>query len=114
MEELVEYIERTPKARHASRWKHYLRSLPPPLVEAKAPKTWQPAYSMKAIHASLSHVRILAYNEKVVSIFPTPSYDYNDFLLYLNHSFYIYLVKYPWDSGVRVLPMDLLHVIEGN
>lgn len=65
MEELVEYIERTPKARHASRWKNYLRSLPSPLAEAKAPKTWQSAYSMKAIHASLSHVQILAYNEKV-------------------------------------------------
>ncbi|KAG7173243.1 Integrator complex subunit 9-like [Homarus americanus] len=65
MEELVEYIERTPKARHAYRWKHYLRSLPTPLSDAKAPKTWQPAYSLKAISAALSHVQILAYNEKV-------------------------------------------------
>lgn len=67
MEELVEYIERTPKARHASRWKHYLRSLPPPLSEVRSPKTWQPAYTMKAINSALSHVQIVAYNENIVS-----------------------------------------------
>ncbi|XP_045599022.1 integrator complex subunit 9 isoform X1 [Procambarus clarkii] len=65
MEELVEYIERTPKARHASRWKHYLRSLPAPLGEAKAPNTWHPAYSMKSINSALTHVQILAYNENI-------------------------------------------------
>lgn len=66
MEELVEYIERTPKARHAHRWKHYLRALPPPLCDARTPKTWQPAYTMKAINAALSHVQIVAYNENIV------------------------------------------------
>lgn len=71
MEELVEYIERTPKARHASRWKNFLRSLPQPLADAKAPKTWQPAYSMKAINDALSHAQIVAYNEKIVSNFFT-------------------------------------------
>ncbi|XP_050690206.1 integrator complex subunit 9-like [Eriocheir sinensis] len=65
MEELVEYIERTPKARHAHRWKHYLRALPPPLCDARTPKTWQPAYTMKAINAALSHVQIVAYNENI-------------------------------------------------
>lgn len=67
MEELVEYIERTPKARHAYRWKHYLRSLPQPLCDVKGPKTWQQAYSLKDINAALSHVQIVAYNEKIVS-----------------------------------------------
>lgn len=66
MEELVEYIERTPKARHAHRWKNYLRSLPPPLSDVKSPKTWQTVYSLKAISEALSHVRVLAYKEKVV------------------------------------------------
>ncbi|XP_063600129.1 integrator complex subunit 9-like [Penaeus indicus] len=65
MEELVEYIERTPKARHAYRWKHYLRSLPQPLSDVKGPKTWQQAYSLKDINAALSHVQIVAYNEKI-------------------------------------------------
>ncbi|KAK7075241.1 Integrator complex subunit 9 [Halocaridina rubra] len=65
MEELVEYIERTPKARHATRWKNYLRSLPPPLGDAEAPKTWHAAYTLKAITAALAHVQIVAYNEKI-------------------------------------------------
>ncbi|KAK3862635.1 hypothetical protein Pcinc_031522 [Petrolisthes cinctipes] len=65
MEELVEYIERTPKARHAHRWKNYLRSLPPPLSDVKSPKTWQAVYSLKSINAALSHARVLAYKEKV-------------------------------------------------
>ncbi|CAL4069691.1 unnamed protein product, partial [Meganyctiphanes norvegica] len=64
MEEVVEYIERTPKARQASRWKNFLRSLPQPLGDANAPRTWQPAYSMKAINEAMSHVQIVAYNEK--------------------------------------------------
>lgn len=68
MEELVEYIERTPKARHAYRWKHYLRSLPQPLCDVKGPKTWQQAYSLKDINSALSHVQIVAYNEKIVSL----------------------------------------------
>ena len=63
----MEYIERTPKARHASRWKNYLRSLPPPLSEVRSPKTWQAAYNMKAINAALSHVQIVAYSENIVS-----------------------------------------------
>lgn len=62
----MEYIERTPKARHAHRWKNYLRSLPPPLSDVKSPKTWQTVYSLKAISEALSHVRVLAYKEKVV------------------------------------------------
>ncbi|MCL4142454.1 UNVERIFIED_CONTAM: hypothetical protein GTU68_006881 [Idotea baltica] len=65
MEELVSYIERTPKAKHASHWKNYLRSLPSPLCEAKAAKTWQSAYNMKSVSECLSHVQIVAYNEKI-------------------------------------------------
>ncbi|XP_076045376.1 integrator complex subunit 9 isoform X2 [Oratosquilla oratoria] len=65
MEEFVEYIERTPKARHATRWKNYLRSLPLPLSECKAPRTWQSAYTKKNINSALSHAQMVAYNEKI-------------------------------------------------
>ena len=65
MEELVEFIERTPKAKHATRWKNYLRSMPLPLCDAKAPRTWQMAYNKKAVKAAMSHCQIVAYNQKI-------------------------------------------------
>lgn len=81
MEELVSFIERTPKAKHASHWKNYLRLLPSPLNEAKAVKTWQPAYNTKAISESLSHVQIVAYNEKIVSV--------EDFMMEIRPFFFV-------------------------
>lgn len=67
MEELVTFIDRSPKAKHAYHWKNNLRILPQPLNEAKSAKAWQLAYNMKAVNESLSHVQIVAYNEKIVS-----------------------------------------------
>ncbi|RXG67625.1 Integrator complex subunit 9 [Armadillidium vulgare] len=65
MEELVTFIDRSPKAKHAYHWKNNLRILPQPLNEAKSAKAWQLAYNMKAVNESLSHVQIVAYNEKI-------------------------------------------------
>ena len=75
MEELVAYIERTPKAKHATKWKNFIRSLPPPLCNSKAPKTWQTAYNMKAINEAISYTQMVAYNETIVSFSNTNEVD---------------------------------------
>ena len=69
MEELVEYMERTSKSRHASHWKQCLRVLPARLGEARAPRTWKHAYNMQSVKEALSYVQTVAYNEKIVSEF---------------------------------------------
>lgn len=66
MEELVHYLERTPKSQRTSRWKQVLQSLPPPLSAALRPLNWKKVYSMKAINASLAKVRMVGFNEKIV------------------------------------------------
>lgn len=66
MEELVHYLERTPKTQRSSRWKQVLQSLPPPLNAALRPNDWRKVYSMKAINAALAKVRMVGFNEKIV------------------------------------------------
>ena len=66
MEELVHYLERTPKTQRSSRWKQVLQSLPPPLNAALRPSDWRKVYSMKSINAALAKVRMVGFNEKIV------------------------------------------------
>lgn len=66
MKELVEYIERCPKARTCSYWKKLLRLLPPPLNFTKLPQAWKQIYNADQITQALSFVRVVAFNEPVV------------------------------------------------
>lgn len=66
MEELVHYLERTPKSLRSSKWKQIVQSLPPPLNGALRPQDWKRIYSMKAVNASLAKVRMVGFNEKIV------------------------------------------------
>lgn len=74
MEELVTYIERSPKLKRASVWKKphvfgYLQSqmyFPP---DSTPPATWQTIYSVKEINNCLSKVKPVSFAEKTVRIF---------------------------------------------
>lgn len=86
MEELVNYLERTPKSQRENRWKQVLESLPPPLSAALRPNDWKKVYSTKAINAALAKVRMVGFNEKIVfRIFQLLKFEFNDglFLGYL-------------------------------
>lgn len=67
MEELVEFIERTPKATMAKHWKDMLHTLPSPLAEIVKPKSWKHIYSMSAINSALSNIQMVGYDQKLVS-----------------------------------------------
>uniref|UniRef100_A0A1B6CJW2 Beta-Casp domain-containing protein n=1 Tax=Clastoptera arizonana TaxID=38151 RepID=A0A1B6CJW2_9HEMI len=64
LEELVEYIEQTPKAVLATHWKEMLHLLPSPLSESIKPRSWQQLYNTTAVQNSLARVRMLGYDEK--------------------------------------------------
>lgn len=66
LEELVEYIEQTPKAVLATHWKEMLHLLPAPLSESLKPRSWQQLYGTNAVRNSLARVRMLGYDEKMV------------------------------------------------
>lgn len=66
MEELVEFIERTPKATAARYWKEMLHVLPPPLADALKPKSWKHIYSMTAVNSALSKIQLVGYDQKLV------------------------------------------------
>lgn len=67
MEELVTYIERTPKIRVASRWKqaNILKNLPPTLCDSIKPRSWKQLYTMKEINSCLSKVQVVGFAEKL-------------------------------------------------
>lgn len=65
LEELVEYIEVSPKANHATQWKELVSILPPPLCDAYRPKSWKHMFSMKAVQSSLARVQITGYDQKL-------------------------------------------------
>lgn len=67
MEELVEFIERTPKATMAKHWKDMLHTLPSPLAEVIKPKSWKHIYSMSAVNSALSNIQMVGYDQKLVS-----------------------------------------------
>ena len=66
MEELVHYLENSPKSKRTSRWKKILECLPAPLSSALRPEDWKEIYSTKAINAALAKVRMVGFNEKIV------------------------------------------------
>lgn len=68
LEELVEWIEQSPKANIAKHWKEVLHLLPPPLSEAFKPRSWRHIYNMQQVSSSLSRIQIVGYDEKLVSI----------------------------------------------
>lgn len=65
MEELVEYIETTPKANIATGWKEIQNLLPAPLNEAYKPKSWKHIFGIEDIQNSLARVQIAGYDEKL-------------------------------------------------
>ncbi|XP_018344280.1 PREDICTED: integrator complex subunit 9 [Trachymyrmex septentrionalis] len=65
MEELVEFIERTPKATMAKHWKDMLHTLPSPLAEVVKPKSWKHIYSMSAVNSALSNIQMVGYDQKL-------------------------------------------------
>jgi len=67
MEELVQFIEQTPKASLASHWKEMLHFLPPPLCDSAKPRSWKHLYNMAAVNSSLARVQMVGYDQKLVS-----------------------------------------------
>lgn len=66
MEELVTYIERTPKPRTATKWKQQaLKFLPLPSLDLGKPRSWRQLYSMHDVNSSLSKVKVVGFAEKV-------------------------------------------------
>lgn len=67
MEEMVAYIERTPKIKQATRWKDDKLAQQVPLVlslENRCPASWRPIYSTKQLNNSLARVKPVGFNEK--------------------------------------------------
>lgn len=65
LEELVEYIEISPKGNVAANWKEITHLLPSPLCDALKPKTWKQIFSTEAVNNSLSRVKLAGYDEKI-------------------------------------------------
>lgn len=65
LEELVEYIEMSPKTNIAAHWKDIQTHLPAPLNEAFKPKSWKNIFSMEDIQNCLARVKIAGYDEKL-------------------------------------------------
>ncbi|KAJ8356645.1 hypothetical protein SKAU_G00194390 [Synaphobranchus kaupii] len=67
MEELVNFMERVPKAQSATCWKNkdIQRLLPGPLKEVVDVWTWKKCYSMQAVNSALSKVQLVGYSQKV-------------------------------------------------
>lgn len=67
LEELVQYIEKTPKLASASAWKDIVHLPSSPFPDIK-PRSWRQLYNMAAVHSSLSRVQMVGYDEKLVSL----------------------------------------------
>ncbi|CAN9507619.1 unnamed protein product [Ophioblennius macclurei] len=67
MEELVNFMERVPKAQSATCWKNkeIQRLLPGPLKDAVDVWTWKRSYSMQEVNSALSKVQLVGYSQKV-------------------------------------------------
>ncbi|XP_060040886.1 integrator complex subunit 9 isoform X1 [Erinaceus europaeus] len=67
MEELVNFIERVPKAQSASLWKNkdIQRLLPSPLKDAVEVSTWRRCYSMQEVNSALSKIQLVGYSQKI-------------------------------------------------
>uniref|UniRef100_A0A8C2X1D4 Integrator complex subunit 9 n=1 Tax=Cyclopterus lumpus TaxID=8103 RepID=A0A8C2X1D4_CYCLU len=67
MEELVNFMERVPKAQSATCWKNkeIQRMLPGPLKDAVDVWAWKRSYSMPEVNSALSKVQLVGYSQKV-------------------------------------------------
>ncbi|XP_072490915.1 integrator complex subunit 9 isoform X2 [Notamacropus eugenii] len=67
MEELVNFIERVPKAQSASLWKNkeVQRLLPAPLKDAVEVSTWRRCYTMQEVNSALSKIQLVGYSQKI-------------------------------------------------
>ncbi|NXF57030.1 INT9 protein, partial [Ciccaba nigrolineata] len=67
MEELVNSIERVPKAQSASMWKNkeVQRLLPTPLKDAVEVSMWRKCYTMPEVNAALSKIQLVGYSQKI-------------------------------------------------
>lgn len=67
MEELVNFIERVPKAQSATCWKNkdIQRLLPAPLKDTVEVSTWKSCYTMQEVNSALSKVQLVGYSQKI-------------------------------------------------
>uniref|UniRef100_A0A1Q3F5E0 Putative cleavage and polyadenylation specificity factor cpsf subunit n=1 Tax=Culex tarsalis TaxID=7177 RepID=A0A1Q3F5E0_CULTA len=65
LEELVEYIEASPKENTARMWKDIQHLLPQPLNDVFKPKSWRHLFSMDAVNKSLARVQMTGYDQKL-------------------------------------------------
>ncbi|XP_034943650.1 integrator complex subunit 9 [Chelonus insularis] len=65
MEELVQYIEQTPRTTLAKHWKEMLHVLPSPLADALKPKSWKQLYSLASVNAALANIQLVGYDQKI-------------------------------------------------
>ncbi|TNN37980.1 Integrator complex subunit 9 [Liparis tanakae] len=67
MEELVNFMERVPKAQSATCWKNkeIQRMLPGPLKDAVDVWAWKRSYSLQEVNSALSKVQLVGYSQKV-------------------------------------------------
>ena len=79
MEEMINYIERTPKGKEATIWKkpHVFKHIPLPFAFDNStcgkPYLWQQIYSLKEMNSSLSKVKVVGFAEQIVmtiTVFP--------------------------------------------
>ncbi|KAI5748671.1 hypothetical protein M8J76_001103 [Diaphorina citri] len=64
LEELVQYIEKTPKLTSASHWKD-ISHLISPFSEDIKPRSWRQLYNLQSVYASLARVQMVGYDEKL-------------------------------------------------
>ncbi|KAM8954214.1 integrator complex subunit 9 [Pelodytes ibericus] len=67
MEELVNFVERVPKAQSATMWKHkeVQRLLPTPLKDAVEVFTWRKCYTIQEVNSALSKIQLVGYSQKI-------------------------------------------------
>lgn len=70
MEELIEYIERSPRPGRAFKWKtpSVLAFLPTPLKDATSPAMWRNVYSKQNLSDALATIQPVAFNVKQVTM----------------------------------------------
>ncbi|KAK0079575.1 hypothetical protein PV325_001050 [Microctonus aethiopoides] len=65
MEELVQFIEQTPRTSLAKYWKEMLHVLPSPLADALKPKSWKQLYSISSVNSALANIQLVGYDQKL-------------------------------------------------
>uniref|UniRef100_A0A8D8R9A0 Integrator complex subunit 9 n=1 Tax=Cacopsylla melanoneura TaxID=428564 RepID=A0A8D8R9A0_9HEMI len=65
LEELVQYIEKTPKLTSASHWKDIVHLPSSPFPEHIKPRSWRQLYNLQSVYASLARVQMVGYDEKL-------------------------------------------------